>query len=39
MECKVEVTLGVHACKEVLAGKLPTPQCCERVRVSHEECV
>ncbi|GMN30894.1 hypothetical protein TIFTF001_003016 [Ficus carica] len=38
-QCHEERRIGVNACKPVLYGKLPSPQCCERVRVSHLECV
>ncbi|CAL5429580.1 unnamed protein product [Camellia sinensis] len=38
-ECKEERRVGINACKPVVYGKLPTPECCERVRVSHIECV
>ncbi|XP_010912869.1 uncharacterized protein [Elaeis guineensis] len=37
--CKAERRVGINACKAVLYGQLPSPQCCERVRVSHVECV
>ncbi|XP_022777087.1 uncharacterized protein LOC111318479 [Durio zibethinus] len=38
-QCKKERSLGVNACKQVVYGKLPTPECCQRVRVTHFECV
>ncbi|KAJ0049290.1 uncharacterized protein LOC116133139 [Pistacia vera] len=38
-QCKEERRIGLNECKAVLYGKLPTPACCERVRVSHMECV
>ncbi|KAB1215690.1 hypothetical protein CJ030_MR4G009218 [Morella rubra] len=38
-QCHEEKRLGINACKPVLYGKQPTPECCERVRVSHLECV
>ncbi|XP_015867708.1 uncharacterized protein LOC107405204 isoform X2 [Ziziphus jujuba] len=38
-ECKEERRLGVNACKPVVYGKQPTAECCQRVRVSHVECV
>ncbi|KAA8522140.1 hypothetical protein F0562_012825 [Nyssa sinensis] len=38
-QCKEERRIGINACKPVVYGKLPTPECCERVRVSHIECV
>ncbi|OVA19820.1 Bifunctional inhibitor/plant lipid transfer protein/seed storage helical domain [Macleaya cordata] len=37
--CKEERRVGVDACKPVLYGKSPTPECCRRVRISHVECV
>ncbi|XVE57542.1 hypothetical protein DITRI_Ditri04bG0098600 [Diplodiscus trichospermus] len=38
-ECKEERSLAVNACKPVVYGKLPSPECCQRVRVTHLECV
>ncbi|KAF9625417.1 hypothetical protein IFM89_022575 [Coptis chinensis] len=38
-QCKEERRIGINACKPVIYGKLPTAECCERVRVSHVECV
>ncbi|KAL5748370.1 hypothetical protein ACOSQ2_025667 [Xanthoceras sorbifolium] len=38
-QCKEERRIGLNECKPVLYGKLPSPSCCERVRVSHVECV
>ncbi|KAB5564159.1 hypothetical protein DKX38_004213 [Salix brachista] len=38
-QCKVERRVGLNACKPVIYGKNPSPACCERVRVSHIECV
>ncbi|XP_057512595.1 uncharacterized protein LOC130794661 [Actinidia eriantha] len=38
-QCKEERRVGINACKPVVYGKLPSPECCERVRVSHIECV
>ncbi|KAJ4712635.1 Bifunctional inhibitor/plant lipid transfer protein/seed storage helical domain [Melia azedarach] len=38
-QCKEERRIGLNQCKPVLYRKLPTPACCERVRVSHVECV
>ncbi|KAL9433939.1 hypothetical protein AB3S75_024575 [Citrus x aurantiifolia] len=38
-QCKEERRIGLNECKPVLYGKLPSPSCCERVRVSHIECV
>nr|XP_009792519.1 PREDICTED: uncharacterized protein LOC104239561 [Nicotiana sylvestris] len=37
--CKEERRIGINSCKPVLYGKLPSPMCCERVRVTHIECV
>lgn len=37
--CKAERRAGINACKPVLYGMLPSAQCCERVRVTHLECV
>ncbi|TXG51238.1 hypothetical protein EZV62_023762 [Acer yangbiense] len=34
-----ERRLGVNACKTVVFGQAPSAACCERVRVSHFECV
>ncbi|XP_057477474.1 uncharacterized protein LOC130765221 [Actinidia eriantha] len=38
-QCKEERRVGINACKPVVYGKLPTPECCERIRVGHTECV
>ncbi|KAL3497629.1 hypothetical protein ACH5RR_040361 [Cinchona calisaya] len=38
-QCKLEKKLGVNACKEVLYGKPPSSDCCERIRVTDIECV
>ncbi|KAL6279873.1 hypothetical protein ACE6H2_016754 [Prunus campanulata] len=38
-QCHEERALAVTACMPVVFGKLPTPQCCERARVSHTECI
>lgn len=38
-ECKQERKIGINACKPVIYGKLPSAECCQRVRVSHIECV
>ena len=38
-QCKEERRIGINACKAVFYGKLPTPACCERLRVTHIECV
>ncbi|KAK9059174.1 hypothetical protein SSX86_021793 [Deinandra increscens subsp. villosa] len=38
-QCKEERALGVNACRSLTEGKGLTPQCCQRVRVSHAECI
>ena len=38
-ECKVETKLAGNACLAVLYGKSPSADCCQRVRVTHVECV
>ncbi|XWS62061.1 hypothetical protein CRYUN_Cryun07bG0178600 [Craigia yunnanensis] len=38
-QCKEERSLAVNACKPVIFGKLPSPECCQRARVTHFECV
>ena len=38
-ECKEERNLLVNACRPVLYGQNPSADCCQRVRVSHVECV
>ncbi|KAK4843520.1 hypothetical protein QYF36_009211 [Acer negundo] len=38
-QCMEERRLGVNACKTVVFGQAPSAACCERVRVSHFECV
>ncbi|KAK8538194.1 hypothetical protein V6N13_096024 [Hibiscus sabdariffa] len=38
-QCKQERDLAITACKPVVYGKLPSPECCQRVRVTHLECV
>ncbi|KAF5816304.1 putative bifunctional inhibitor/plant lipid transfer protein/seed storage helical [Helianthus annuus] len=38
-ECHEERRLAVNACKSVLHVGVPSPQCCQRVRVSHAECI
>ncbi|OMO52260.1 hypothetical protein COLO4_37302 [Corchorus olitorius] len=38
-QCKEEKNLLVNACKAIILGSSPSPECCERVRVSHVECV
>ncbi|EEF37978.1 conserved hypothetical protein [Ricinus communis] len=38
-QCKEERRLGLNACKPVVYGRPPSPQCCQRIRVTHIECV
>lgn len=38
-ECKLERRLGINACKPVLYGNSPSPDCCYRIRVTDIECV
>ncbi|KAL6320896.1 hypothetical protein AAG906_010705 [Vitis piasezkii] len=38
-ECKEERDLLVNACRPVLYFRSPSADCCQRVRVSHVECV
>ncbi|KAF8379184.1 hypothetical protein HHK36_028613 [Tetracentron sinense] len=38
-ECKEERRLGTKACRPVVYGSVPSPACCERVRVTRIECV
>ncbi|KAK3002697.1 hypothetical protein RJ639_019936 [Escallonia herrerae] len=38
-ECKEEQRLGIKACSPVLSGQQPSAACCQRVRVSHVECI
>ncbi|KAL6126885.1 hypothetical protein ACLB2K_074930 [Fragaria x ananassa] len=38
-ECKREKNLLVGACKPVIAGFNPSAACCQRVKVTHAECV
>ncbi|XVF51869.1 hypothetical protein PTKIN_Ptkin04bG0218800 [Pterospermum kingtungense] len=38
-QCKQQRTLAVNACKPVIFGKLPSPECCQRARVTNFECV
>ncbi|KAF3337774.1 putative lipid transfer [Carex littledalei] len=37
--CKAERHVTINACKPVVYGMAPSAQCCERVRVTHLECV
>ncbi|XP_050380046.1 probable non-specific lipid-transfer protein AKCS9 [Argentina anserina] len=38
-QCKDEKKLFVDACKAVVTGSNPSAYCCQRVRVTHLECV
>ncbi|KAK4844332.1 hypothetical protein QYF36_018937 [Acer negundo] len=38
-QCKEERRIGLNECKHVLYGKLPSLSCCERLRVTHVDCV
>lgn len=38
-QCKQEKDLLVKECKPVIFGRNPSPSCCQRVRVTHVECV
>ncbi|OMO94787.1 hypothetical protein CCACVL1_05815 [Corchorus capsularis] len=38
-QCKEEKNLLVNACKAVILGSSPSPECCQRVRLSHVDCV
>ncbi|KAL8196144.1 hypothetical protein R6Q57_025144 [Mikania cordata] len=38
-ECHEERRLAVNACKSLIHGGFPSPQCCQRARVSHAECI
>ncbi|TYG37553.1 hypothetical protein ES288_D13G150600v1 [Gossypium darwinii] len=38
-ECKGERNVLVNACKGVIRQKSPTPYCCQRLRVTHVNCV
>ncbi|CAI9095581.1 OLC1v1031569C1 [Oldenlandia corymbosa var. corymbosa] len=38
-QCKMERRLGINACKPVLYGSRPPPECCQRIRITHVECV
>ncbi|KAJ4849316.1 hypothetical protein Tsubulata_019118 [Turnera subulata] len=40
-QCKEEIRLGTTACvrREIVEGKPATPECCQRVRVTHFECI
>ncbi|GLT66371.1 hypothetical protein SLA2020_387390 [Shorea laevis] len=38
-QCKEERRLLVNACRPVIFGRNPSSDCCQRVRVTHVECV
>ncbi|PRQ55759.1 putative bifunctional inhibitor/plant lipid transfer protein/seed storage helical [Rosa chinensis] len=38
-QCKQEKNLLVGACKPIIFGLQPSAACCQRVRVTHAECV
>ncbi|KAF3433227.1 hypothetical protein FNV43_RR24329 [Rhamnella rubrinervis] len=38
-QCKQEKDLLVKECKNVIFGQNPSQSCCQRVRVTHVECV
>ena len=38
-ECKQERKIAGNACQPVLYGKSPSAECCQRVRLTHLECV
>ncbi|XP_010053545.1 uncharacterized protein LOC104441967 [Eucalyptus grandis] len=38
-QCKEERRLAVNTCKPIVFGQPPSPGCCERVRLSHYQCV
>ncbi|XP_030524838.1 uncharacterized protein LOC115737032 [Rhodamnia argentea] len=38
-QCKEERRLAVNMCKPIVFGQPPPPGCCERVRLSHYQCV
>ncbi|WCJ25735.1 hypothetical protein M5689_007598 [Euphorbia peplus] len=38
-QCREERRLGVNACKPVVYGRKPSAQCCQRIRVTHTQCV
>ncbi|GAB2271913.1 hypothetical protein Dimus_006741 [Dionaea muscipula] len=37
--CKAERRMLVNACEPVIMRQPPSPLCCERLRVTHVECV
>ncbi|KAJ8531035.1 hypothetical protein K7X08_025766 [Anisodus acutangulus] len=38
-ECKAERTILVNACKSVVTRRPPSPFCCQRLRLTHIQCV
>ncbi|KAF4362533.1 hypothetical protein F8388_011360 [Cannabis sativa] len=38
-QCHEERRIGLNACKAVLVGRPPSAACCQRVRVTHVQCV
>lgn len=38
-QCKEERRIGVIACNNIAFGGSPSAYCCQRIRVSHVECV
>ncbi|KAI3691593.1 hypothetical protein L6452_31390 [Arctium lappa] len=38
-QCQQERWLAVTACRSLLDGGFPSPQCCQRARVSHAQCI
>ncbi|CBI38538.3 hypothetical protein VitviT2T_024226 [Vitis vinifera] len=38
-ECKEERKLAGNACRPMLYGQNPSANCCQRIRVTHVECI
>ncbi|KAF3433228.1 hypothetical protein FNV43_RR24330 [Rhamnella rubrinervis] len=38
-QCREEKDLLVKECQDVIHGQNPTQSCCQRVRLTHAECV
>ncbi|CAK9157950.1 unnamed protein product [Ilex paraguariensis] len=38
-QCKNEKRLLVNACRAIIFGQNPSAVCCQRIRVTHVECV
>ncbi|XP_038685860.1 uncharacterized protein LOC119985643 [Tripterygium wilfordii] len=38
-QCKEEQRLLVNQCRAVISGSNASPACCQRVRVTHWECI